>query len=706
MAKQHGILKEKLHRWFGERKAKGWRQTMSTYQWVGTIDNDWRRPENWSPVAPVGGPPRGSDVLINNSSGTNTIVLNVNSRHLDSLKIEGAGSPTLSVNSHTLTVGDGGITLITGAITIAGGAISSGAAVFLASGTSISGSGTLYTAHRYFGSGTLQAVGGTLDVIGTIAKGIVLAVDTTAAAELNVEGKATSAEPVSLTSSNQTLEIAGGLKINPREIVSGGTVQLDGGLLIDPKGIALKSGALTGYGVVVTGDTAAKGLHGGGTVTASGGVLIIDAEVDHGSAAGAFDIANGPGSDLAFLRDVGTHHIHPTVTFNGDAGTLDLTALGQWSSRSDTPFHATVTGFQAGDSIVVDGESGDKVVYHAADNDLLVRSSGATEEVIKLSGTYSAGEFQLSNSGSIDTISTNAPCYCRGSLIRTDKGEVPVENLTIDDKVITMSGVARPIKWIGRRSYGGRFVMGRKDILPICIKAGALDDNMPRRDLWISPHHAMYLEGVLIEAKDLVNGVSIVQAERVKKVEYFHIELNSHDVIIAEGALSESFIDDDSRGMFHNAAEYRALYPDAPSRPARYCAPRPNHGYNVEAARQRIDARAELRTTADVPTLRGYVDMISGACISGWAQNVEHPEAPVCLEIYADGQLIGQTLANRYREDLERAGLGSGRHSFAFTPPAGLEIETVEVRRHFDGAPLKQRHGCIVRHEPVPDAAA
>ena len=137
--------------------------------------------------------------------------------------------------------------------------------------------------------------------------------------------------------------------------------------------------------------------------------------------------------------------------------------------------------------------------------------------------------------------------------------------MKIGDEVMTMSGAVRPIKWIGRRSYGGRFVMGRKDILPICIKAGALDDNVPRRDLWISPHHAMYfkddLEGVLIEAKDLVNGVSIVQAERVDKVEYFHIELDTHDVIIAEGALSESFIDDDSRGMFHNAHEYRALYP-------------------------------------------------------------------------------------------------------------------------------------------------
>jgi hypothetical protein len=54
--------------------------------------------------------------------------------------------------------------------------------------------------------------------------------------------------------------------------------------------------------------------------------------------------------------------------------------------------------------------------------------------------------------------------------------------------------------------------------------------------------------------------------------------------------------------------------------------------------------------------LRGYVDLVSRDCIAGWAQNVEHPEAPICLDIYAGGELIGRTLANRYREDLEHAG--------------------------------------------------
>jgi glycosyltransferase involved in cell wall biosynthesis len=179
------------------------------------------------------------------------------------------------------------------------------------------------------------------------------------------------------------------------------------------------------------------------------------------------------------------------------------------------------------------------------------------------------------------------PCYCEGTLILTDRGERPVEELAIGDSVITAHGALRPIRWIGRRSYAGRFARGTH-VLPIFFKAGALDADCPRRDLWVSPHHAMFLDGALIEAIDLVNGVSIFQAERVDRVDYFHIELDTHDIIVAEGALSESFVDDDSRGMFQNAHAFAALYPDRPMQPARYCAPRIAFGAELEAARQRL----------------------------------------------------------------------------------------------------------------------
>jgi hypothetical protein len=308
--------------------------------------------------------------------------------------------------------------------------------------------------------------------------------------------------------------------------------------------------------------------------------------------------------------------------------------------------------------------------------------------------TYGGGTNDDGTAFEVTDSGFQPPCFCHGTLIRTEAGDVPVETLKISEEVMTTSGVARPIKWIGRRSYLGRFVMGRKDILPICIKAGALDDNVPKRDLWISPNHAMYLDGVLIEAKDLVNGVSVVQAESVKQVEYFHIELESHDVIIAEGALSESFIDDDSRGMFHNAHEYRVMYPkDAATAIARYCAPRLDDGYELETIRRRIALRAGFSSNGEMTRaggMRGFVDRITPHVIEGWAQNVDYPEAPVCLDIFASGPLIGQVLANRYREDLKRAGIGSGWHSFAFTPRAGLDFAPsyVEVRRSLDGEVL------------------
>ena len=296
-----------------------------------------------------------------------------------------------------------------------------------------------------------------------------------------------------------------------------------------------------------------------------------------------------------------------------------------------------------------------------------------------------------------------APCYCPGTLILTSGGEVPVETLAIGDRVMTKLGEARAIKWIGRRSYGGRFALGRKDILPVCIKAGALADNVPKRDLWISPNHAMYfkdqhLDGVLIEARDLVNGTSIVQADSVEMVEYIHVELDNHDVIIAEGALAESFIDDDNRGLFHNAYEFRALYPAAAPMFAQYCAPRLQDGYELEALRQRITLRAGLasrgKATA-VAKVRGYVDRITTQCVAGWAQNLDHPEVPVCLDICAGGQLIGQVLANCYREDLVQTGIGSGRHSFAFTLPQAptYAFEELEVRRSLDGVALELTHG-------------
>jgi len=389
------------------------------------------------------------------------------------------------------------------------------------------------------------------------------------------------------------------------------------------------------------------------------------------------------------------------ITFSGTGGFLKIDGSSVPLSTDPNKLlgGTVISGFVAGDTIDLTSVAFDGAghVDLTAGNLLKITEGGVVYDLqLDPTQSFTSDFFHLTSDGAqgTDITENQTPCYFRGTLILTARGEVPIETLAIGDEVMTMSGQARPIKWIGRRSYNGRFVMGRKDILPVCIKAGALENSLPKRDLWISPNHAMYFEdgGVLIEAKDLVNGASIVQAESVERVEYFHIELKTHDVIIAEGALAESFIDDDSRFMFHNAHEYRALYPAAAmATAAQYCAPRLDGGYEVKAVRQRIAARAGLTSNEKTMTgnLRGFVDRITPRVIEGWAQNIDHPEAPVCLDIYAGGRLIGQVLANEHRADLEQAGMGSGRHSFAFMPAGVLFTpDAIEVRRSLDGAPL------------------
>jgi hypothetical protein len=157
-----------------------------------------------------------------------------------------------------------------------------------------------------------------------------------------------------------------------------------------------------------------------------------------------------------------------------------------------------------------------------------------------------------------------AICYLRGTRIRTPAGEVEVEHLKIGDLVRTLGGRAEPIKWIGRRRYTR--TAGKpwpKGFEPIRIARLALDERTPHRDLFVSPGNALYLDGVLIAAQDLVNGRSIAPAvpAGVETIEYFHLELAEHQVIFAEGAAAETLQSaSGNREWFSNFADYERRY--------------------------------------------------------------------------------------------------------------------------------------------------
>jgi len=249
------------------------------------------------------------------------------------------------------------------------------------------------------------------------------------------------------------------------------------------------------------------------------------------------------------------------------------------------------------------------------------------------------------------------PCFLRGTLIITEAGEVPVEELAIGDNVVTLSGETKPIRWIGRRAYDGRFVAGNRMVLPIRIAANALGDRLPARDLWVSPKHALYIDDVLVPAENLVNGATIVQADEVERIEYFHIELAAHEIIFAEGAPTESFVDCDNRGMFQNSDEFARLYP-GDTRPAwQFCAPR-------------LDERS-----AELPAIRAA--LLERAEALGHILDLD-PD----LQLIVDGHAIrpSSVIGSRYRFDIP-AGSTAVWLASRSTVPAETIAASCDIRR-------------------------
>jgi collagen type I/II/III/V/XI/XXIV/XXVII alpha len=154
-------------------------------------------------------------------------------------------------------------------------------------------------------------------------------------------------------------------------------------------------------------------------------------------------------------------------------------------------------------------------------------------------------------------------CYLRGTHIMTTTGEVPVEHLAVGDKVATRvdnETVFQPVKWIGRRRIDLTAHPRPETAAPVRIRRGAFADNIPHRDLLVSPDHAIFCDGKLICARQLINGTTIRRELDLPEVEYFHVELDVHAVLLAEGLPAESYLDTGNRGFF--AAQPKMLHPD------------------------------------------------------------------------------------------------------------------------------------------------
>ena len=189
-------------------------------------------------------------------------------------------------------------------------------------------------------------------------------------------------------------------------------------------------------------------------------------------------------------------------------------------------------------------------------------------------------------------------CFVKGSRMVTPCGVVPIEDLVPGDSVQTQSGWGT-VKWVGHRSYGPaalRTIDQKIAAAPVRIRADAIEPNVPSMDLLVSPWHHLMVDGHLVRANDLINGTTIAQETHVTSVDYYHVELEQFDVIMAHGIYSESWADGGNRSFFQNV-DVTALHPEDFQR-RRASRPGFDHlvlrkGKKLEAIQKKVAERAQ-----------------------------------------------------------------------------------------------------------------
>ncbi|GAN76123.1 Hint domain-containing protein [Acidisphaera rubrifaciens] len=323
--------------------------------------------------------------------------------------------------------------------------------------------------------------------------------------------------------------------------------------------------------------------------------LVIDGPVD-ANVLSAFEI--GQGATLG-LESAATTNVLTTIDFAAPDGTLVLSAGFCLDVGSQ------ITGFGPGDTIdycagiagltaevtpavTLQGET----IAPAVTTVSLSNAAGQPVGSLRLVGDY-RGQLGLAPDGDGGT---RIVCLCllAGTRVRTPDGTCVVEALRPGDMVETQEG-PRAVTWVGGRRFDLESHPQPEAVRPIRVAAGAFGPDLPVRDLWLSPDHAILDEDVLIPVRYLVNGCTIRPDAERTEVHYFHVELARHGVLYAEGLPVESYLDTGDREAFIRA-DAATRKPPAGTVPAIW----ESHGYaplavagpRVAGLRARLAARA------------------------------------------------------------------------------------------------------------------
>jgi hypothetical protein len=460
-----------------------------------------------------------------------------------------------------------------------------------------------------------------------------------------------------LIEGSYAIQIAGGTVNN----LSGGTINGSGGVAgvyvsgavgtVINAGVIENTGSKSGFGGIVLGDggtitnlaggTISGGdnepgilIKGGGTVINAGTIgnphylailfsgggndrLILDPTADlHGVVGGGSSstvLELAAGTSVGYIQSLhtfyGFNHITldngaywdiggsitntDTLTMDGKLGSSTLLVLVAPNEDS-----GTISGFQSGDAIGLYNEFFSGETFG---NGFLTLTGAGPNETLAFAGHFSTKDFTLTSIVAGTEITTDIPCFCAGTRMLTTTGEKLVEDITPGDELITVlpgGPTSRKVVWTGQRQIKIANHATPALIRPIRIRAGAIAPGVPERDLRLSPHHAVYLDGCLFEAQALINNDTIYQEQNTETVTYHHIELDAHSIILANGMPAETFLDTGNRYMFDNNT-VTTLHPDfRPKGDADFCAPLIREGDALTTARVKLTKGLRKITTA------------------------------------------------------------------------------------------------------------
>lgn len=430
------------------------------------------------------------------------------------------------------------------------------------------------------GTGDVQVgQGGSLVATGTVYVGATLS----AGALAGTGGSGT------LTLNNNAQATLGGLAM-----WQGATASLDGTsrLLIGSTGIPA-----AGAGDIGIGSDGV--LSGAGSVVLQPGGAIIDDGVIAATVPGGgntLSITGGiTGTGLLTIGDGATLRLgavagSDTIEFTGR--TLETLAL-----TAPAAVQADIANFYLGDTIDLAGLTGLTLNWNTADSILYIDQGVNQVAALNIAGAHGLGFSQQSDLAGGTRIFANdsAACFAAGTRIAATRGEVAVEQLCVGDLMRLARGGTAAVRWLGHRSVDCSRHPRPWDVWPIRVNAGAFGTGQPHHDLWLSPDHAVFIDGVLIPVRYLINGATIVQ-EPVDAVTYWHVELETHDILLAEGLPCESYLDTGNRGAFENGGPAVQLHPDFAMRAweADACARLVFEGAELVAARSWLLERAEM----------------------------------------------------------------------------------------------------------------